>query len=254
MRVLANISGSSSIKGRGNDVIHDRHYWGDNAGGSSIIAANENRIFVAPVGTGDVNISTGAAVTKKEADTSLEGQGGSIPNGESFVIYAVGVNVKCSNIQATTPFTNNAVTSINVTPLYRVSPLPLIDAIMSQGILEIYRNANQLIERGNFPEYPCEFGQNVMAGGGSASVPALAGGNQNAYVVSPLHYIESAGFQFRALPVYNVLRALDEFYGIAQFSRAIDLASTLLCGYIDYYLVGQVNLDFTAPQAYANLY
>ena len=160
-------------KGYWNDVIHDRLYFGDNDGGASVINATEFRIFIAEVGAATANISTGAAVTQTEADTSLEGQGGTIPNGEWFVINAIGINIRVSNWQATEPFTNNAVTSINITPVARVTPIPLYDALIEQCTFELYRNTNDLLEKGNIGEYPCEFGVNGFAGGSGASVPAL---------------------------------------------------------------------------------
>lgn len=249
MRNLSNTVGQLSIQGRGNDVIHDRLYFGDNGGGTSTIAAREYRLFINEVGSNTQNISTGGTVTQSEADTSLEGQGGTIPNGQAFIITAIGINLRVSNIQATTPFTSNSVTSINITPLYRVSPLPLHDAITAQCTFELYRNSDQRLERGNITEYPCEFGNNVAAGGGGASVPAVTTGPvQAAYTVNPLQYIESGGMRFRDLPVYNVLNMNDQFYGVLKVNREIALASTLLCGYIDFYLVGNLTTSFTSPQ------
>ena len=245
MRNLTYQQGQMITKGYWNDVIHDRLYFGDNDGGASVINATEFRIFIAEVGAATANISTGAAVTQTEADTSLEGQGGTIPNGEWFVINAIGINIRVSNWQATEPFTNNAVTSINVTPVARVTPIPLYDALIEQCTFELYRNTNDLLEKGNIGEYPCEFGVNGFAGGSGASVPALVAGaatfsaSQAAYTVSPTVVINGEGNRFRDLAVFQELKSLDQFRGVFKVNRQINLASTLLCGRIDFYLVGR---------------
>jgi hypothetical protein len=249
MRNWVSTREQKTLSGYANDVIHDRLYFGDNDGGTSVIQAKDYRIFINAVGETTQNISSGASVTQTEADTSLEGRGGTIPNGESFVITAIGINLKLSNVQATEPFTNNAVTSINITPVYRVSPAPLVEAIMSQCTFELYRNSDERLERGNVSEYPCEFGQNVAAGGGGASVPVLgAGPAQAAYTINPFQYIESGGMRFRTLTVYQVLETLDDFYGVFKANREIDLVSTLLCGCIDFYLVGRLHDEITREQ------
>jgi hypothetical protein len=248
MRNWVSTREQKTLSGYANDVIHDRLYFGDNSGGASVVQARDYRIFINAVGETTQNISSGSSVTQTEADTSLEGRGGTIPNGESFVITAIGINIKLSNVQATTPFTNNAVTSINITPVYRVSPQPLLDALMSQCTFELYRNSDERLERGNISEYPCEFGHNVAAGGAGASVPALAGGAQNAYTVNPFQYVESGGMRFRTLTVYQVLETLDDFYGNLKANREIDLVSTLLCGCIEFYLVGRLHDDITREQ------
>lgn len=232
--------GDIAVSGYWNDVIHDRLYFGDNGGGTSTILAKEYRIFINEVGTQTKNISSGSTVTQAECDTSLEGVGGTIPNGEWFVISDIGINLNISNVQATTPFTNDAVTSINVTPLYRVNPTPLFTAIMSQCTFELYRNSNERLEIGNISEYPCEFGNTGFAGGSFASVPVLgAGPAQAAYTQNPQVYIDGAGSRFRALTVYQELAQNDQFRGIFKVNREIALASTLLCGQIDFYLCGR---------------
>jgi hypothetical protein len=249
MRVWQSTKEKLEISGYANDIIHDRLTFGDNDGGTSTIQAKDFRVFINAVGENTTNISSGAAITQTEADTSLEGRGGTIPNGEAFVITAIGINLHLSNIQATQPFTNNADTSINVTPLYRVSPLPLHDAIMSLSTFELYRNSDERLERGNICEYPCEFGNFVAAGGAGASVPAVTTGPlQAAYTVNPLQYIESGGQRFRTLSVYQVLQSLDDFYGVFKVNREIALSATLLCGYIDFYLVGRLATQYGADQ------
>lgn len=230
---------SSQVTGYWNDVIHDRLYFGDNDGGTSVIAPRDYRIFINEVGTQTKNISNNAVVTQTDADTSLEGVGGTIPNGEWFVISDIGINLNLSNTQATTPFTDDSITSINVTPLYRVSPMPLFQALMSQCTFEFYRNSNERLEKGNINEYPCAFGNTGFAGGAGATVPALSGGAQASYVANPTIYVDGAGSQFRRLTVFQELAQNDQFRGVFKVNREINLASTLLCGCIDFYLVGR---------------
>lgn len=250
MRSWTSTATQLTVSGFANDVIHDRLTFGDNDGGASTIDAKDYRLFVNAVGQDTQNISSGASITQTPADTSLEGNGGVIPNGEAFVICAIGVQLHLSNQQATQPFTNNADTSINVTPIVRVCPIPLHDAIMSQAVFELWRNSDERIERGNVPEYPASFGNFVASGGTAASVPVLgAGPAQAAYTMNPTTYIESGGSSgFRDLTVYQTLQALDQFYGIFKVNRSIALASTLLCGYIDFYLVGRLATDYRAAQ------
>lgn len=244
----------TALKNYANDIIHDRLTFGDNDGGASTILAKEFRIFINEVGGTTQNISSGANITQSEADTSLEGQGGTIPNGEAFVICSIGINIKMCNWQATQPFTNNADTSIDITPVARVTPQPLVDAILSQATFELYRNSDERLERGNISEFPCPFGQFVAAGGAGATVPVLgAGPAQAAYTINPFQYVESGGSSgFRVLTVLQTLQALDQFYGIFKVNRQIALASTLLCGYIDFYLVGRLATEYGAPQFVAN--
>lgn len=235
---------NTTVSGYWNDVIHDRLYFGDNDGGTSVIQSKEFRVFINEVGTQTKNISNGAIVTQTPADTSLEGVGGTIPNGEWFVISDIGINLHLSNVQATTPFTEDAVTSINITPLFRVNPTPLFDAIMAQCTFELYRNSNERLEIGNISEYPCEFGNTGFAGGSGAAVPVLgAGPAQAAYTLNPMIYIDGSGTRFRRLTVYQELKQNDQFRGIFKVNREINLASTLLCGAIDFYLVGRAMTD-----------
>lgn len=244
MRDWQMTKGLTTVTGYWNDVIHDRLYFGDNDGGASVIPARDFRIFIAEVGTQVKNISNGAIVTQTDADTSLEGVGGTIPNGEWFVINAIGINLHLSNVQATTPFTEDAVTSINITPLFRVNPYPLFDALMSQCTFEFYRNSNERLEKGNIAEYPCEFGNSGVAGGSGASVPILgAGPAQAAYTINPFVYMDGSGVRFRSLTVYQELKQNDQFRGVFKVNREINLSATLLCGYVDFYLVGRAMTD-----------
>lgn len=236
------------ITGSWNDVIHHRLYFGTNGGGASVISAGEYQVFANGVGQQEKNLSTGAVITLTDAESSMRGKNGTIPKGESFVICSIGVGITLSNVQATTPFEDDSVTSIDVTPVNRVSPIPLLQTLMEQCTFELWRNSNELLERGNIDEYPTEFGLTGFGGGASASVPALAGGNQNAYTVSPFQVVQANGMRTRMLTVYQVLTELDQFYGILKVNREIDLASTLLVGHIDFYLIGKAVTKYEAPQ------
>lgn len=229
-----------SVTGFWNDVIHDRLYFGDNDGGASVIQPKDYRVFVNGVGQQTKNISSGSIVTQTDCETSLEGEGGIIPNGEWIVINAIGVNIEVSNVQATTPFTNDADVTLDITPVFRVSPIPLVQTLLEQSTFELYRNSNDRLEKGNVQEYPCEFGTVGFAGGSGASVPVLgAGPAQAAYTVNPTVFVGGAGTRFRDLTVFQSLNQNDQFRGIFKVNRQIDLADTLLCGCIDFYLVGR---------------
>lgn len=237
-----------AIQGSWNDVIHHRHYFGTAGNGASVISAGEYQIFANGVGQQEKNLSTGAIVTLTDAESSMRGKNGTIPKGDSFVIVSIGVGITLSNIQATTPFEDDSVTSIDVTPVVRSSPIPLLQTLMEQCTFELWRNSNELLERGNIDEYPTEFGYTGFGGGSAASVPALAGGAQNAYTVDPQTLIQSNGMKTRMLTVYQVLTELDQFYGVLKVNREIDLASTKLSGCIDYYLIGKAVTKYEAPQ------
>jgi hypothetical protein len=175
--------GAFAVSGQANDVIHDRLTFGTNGGGASVIEPKSFKVFTTEIGQQSKNITTGAVITQTEADTSLEGNGGTIPNGEFFLIAAIGINVHLSNVQATSPREDDTITSIDVTPLYRVNPVPLYDALMSQTTFELLRNSNERVEKGNVSEYPCSFGNNGFAGGSGASIRrsiSTARGKKNA--------------------------------------------------------------------------
>lgn len=253
MRDLINTRGTVAVSGFLNDVIHDRLTFGTNGGGASVIEPKEFKVFITEVGGKVSNISTGETLTQTDSDTSLEGNGGTIANGEFFVITSIGINVHLSNVQATSPREDDTITSIDVTPLFRVNPIPLYDAIMSQCTFELYRNSNERLEKGNISEYPSSFGNHGFAGGSGASVPALAGGNQNAYSVNPTVYINGSGRNERPLTVYNELAPNDQFRGSFKVSTEIDLASTLLVGWIDFYMVGRALNSYERSQWFLGL-
>lgn len=237
-----------SLNGNFNDVMHHRLYFGRNDAGASVIEAREYRIFENGVGQQEKNISTDAIVTLTPADSSQDGRGGTIPNAQAFVMAAIGIHVSVQNPQATTPKADDSDTTIDVTPVNRVSPIPLVEAIANQCTFELWKNASIRLERGVVNEYPCQFGLQGVIGGATASVPALAAGAQNAYTVQSSQIIQTNGMMFRPLTVLQVLESLDQFYGVFEPRVNIDLASTQLVGHIDFYLVGLLTQEDEARQ------
>lgn len=234
-----------------NDIIRFRKYFGDNdTDVTSIIPATEFFLFKQGVGETDKNISTGAVVTLKEPDCSLFGQQGIIPNAESFTIMAIGVDLHLANVQGTTVFTDDSVTSIDVTPVSVVNPYPLFDAIRSQATFELWRNSTELLEQGNLADYPSGLSMNGWSGE-SEVVPAItqgiSAGLQVTYTRNAVSVMQN-GNGFRKLTVWQELASLDQFFGKLKFARQIDLANTALCGYIDVLLVGQANVDRKSNQ------
>jgi hypothetical protein len=253
-------NGDLSLAGSFNDVLHHRLYFGRADAGASVIGSKEFRVFENGVGQQEKNISTDAIVTLNPADSSQDGKGGTIPNAQSFVIAAIGIHVSVSSVQATTPKTDDSVDTVDVTPLYRVSPIPLVETIANQCTFELWKNANIRMERGVVNEYPCQFGLQGFSGGGQSTiagvtgdVPAAAGFTPGAaYGLDASTLIQTNGMMFRPLTVYQVLESLDQFYGVFEPRVAIDLALTLLTGHIDFYLVGLLADDYTARQFVAN--
>lgn len=241
------------LSGFMNDVIHHRLYFGSaNPATASVIRKDEYRLWANGVGQQEANISTQALVTLQDCDTSLQGENGIIPNGNSFLITAIGIHIEVANVQATTPFTDNAVSSIDITPVVQANAIPLVKTLRDQCTFELYRNADSRLERGNIAEYPCSFGSQAAIGGGSASVPAVVTGDQAAYSVESNVIIGTNGMVFRPLSVYQKLEQLDQFYGIFKVNREIDLAATALTGCIDFYLVGLAGTDFKTTQLIEN--
>lgn len=231
-----------SIQGSWNDVLHHRLYFGTSGAGSSVITAGEYYLFSNGVGQQERNISTSGLVTLTDAESSMRGKNGTIPKGESFVIVAIGMNITVSSVQATTPFEDDSVTSINVTPITRANPIPLVQTIQQQSTFELWKNSNELLERGNFDEYPTEFGFMGFSGGNGATSETS----------TDITLIGQNNAKFRTLTVYQVLTELDQFYGVFKVNREIDLDDTKLSGCIDFYLVGKAMTKYEAPQYVAN--
>ena len=214
-----------------NDVIHHRKYFGTAGVGASVIEAGDYQLFSNGVGQDEANISTGGVITLSDADSSMRGKNGTIPKGDNFVITSIGIHLGLSNQQATTPFEDNSVTSIDVTTnTLADSPIPVVDAIKSQCVFELWRNSNELLERGNLDEYPAEFGNTGFAGAGAGS------------------FFQTNGMKTRSLTVYQVLEELDQFYGTLKVVKDIDLASTTYVGYLDFYLIGRAMTNYQAQE------
>lgn len=236
-----------------NDIIRYRKYFGAiGAGTTSILRATEFNLFTMGQGQVDKNVSTGADVTLLDCDTSLFGNQGIIPNSEKFTVYGIGIDIHLSNWEPTTPFTDDAVTSIDGTPLNSGSdPYPLVDFIRSQTTFELWRNSTELLEQGNVADYPCGLGTVGFAGGSQASVPVLgAGPAQAAYTQNAFVYAAN-GMAFRKLTVFQVLDSLDQFYGKWKICREMVLTATKLCGYVDFLLVGRAEINRSSSQLVA---
>ena len=233
-----------------NDIVRYRKYYGTQGNGASVISATQFYLFKNSVGDFDKNISTGSTVTLKKSDCSLFGQGGVIPNAESFTITHIGADIRVYNVQATTAFTDDSVTSINITPVTVVNPAPLFENLRTQCVFELWRNSTDLLESGNLEDYPCGLQVNGFSGE-STVVPAItqgtAAGLQVTYTKNGVSMLQN-GNMWRELSVHQKLDALDQFYGTLNFSREINLASTLLCGHIDILLRGWAEIDYKGQQ------
>lgn len=242
----------TSLKTNYNDVIRYRKYFGTQGNGTSTIPATTFFLFKQGEGETDQNISTNSNVTLKQCDTSLFGQNGIIPNAESFTISHIAVDLRVANVQATTEFTDNSITSVNITPVSVVNPYPLFNYIRTQAVFELWRNSTELLEQGNVEDYP----SGLFVDGFSSSaavVPAItqgtAAGLQNTYTPSGLTMLQN-GNRWRELAAWQMLAALDQFYGKLTFCREIALSSTLLCGHIDVLLRGYAQVNRTSKQMF----
>jgi hypothetical protein len=253
MRYAYNNS-SLQLTGNFNDVLHHRLFFGRNDAGNSVINAQEFRLWENGVGATEKNISTNAVVTLNPSDSSQDGKGGTIPNAQSFAICYIGILVQVSSTQATTPRQDDSTTSIDITPVQRVSPIPLVEALSTQCTFELWKNASIRLERGVVNEYPSTFGMQGSIGGSQASVPVLgAGPAQAAYTINSQQLINTNALMFRPLTAVQVLESLDQFYGSFQPRTQIDLASTFLVGHVDFYLVGLLSEDDKSRQFVADL-
>lgn len=252
---MRNMRAESKITtGAFNDIIRYRKYFGAiGAGTASILRATEFNLFTMGSGQVDKNMSTGADVTLLDCDTSLFGNQGIIPNAERFTLYGIGIDIHLSNWEATTPFTDDAVTSIDGTPLNsKANPYPLVDFLRSQCTFELWRNSTELLEQGNVADYPCGLSVAGFAGGSQATVPVLGvGPAQATYDQNAMVYAQN-GMAFRKLTVYQVLDSLDQFYGKFKVNREMVLTGTKLCGYIDFLLVGRADVKRTSGQIVEN--
>lgn len=258
MRNYSQTQGNLVLEGSFNDVMHHRLYFGRNDAGASLIPSEPFRLYSNGVGSQEKNISTGATVTLKECDTSQDGQGGTIPNGQAFVVAAIGIHSSLSNVQAVTPFADDADTQIDANAIFRENPIPLVEALYNQCTFELWKNSDIRLEKGVVNEYPSQFGLQGFAGGGTstvarvqADVPAGAGFAPGAaYGMEATVLAQFNGMMIRELTVFQVLESLDQFYGVFQAQRPINTENTLLVGHIDFYLIGLLVTKDIARQFY----
>lgn len=227
-----------------NDIIRDRRYFGAvDTGTTSVWTTTEQLLFMAGQGQKVSNLTvTGTTVTMKKCDTSLY-QNGLIPNAQSFTVMAVGIDIHLANKEATTPFSDDTVTNINVRPLNCDNPYPLVDNIRSQGVFSLYRNATDFLEQGNVADYPCGLYNSGFGSDGQATVPAAAGFTPGAaYTIAGFITVQN-GMNFRPLTVWHVLDELDQFNARFEMCRQLTLTGSGIVGYIDFLLVGQADVD-----------
>lgn len=231
-----------------NDIIRYRFTYGAvNTGTTSIIAATKFYAFKKGVGETDTNLSTGALITLQPCDTNLISTNGIIPNAERFTIYGIGVDAHLASISATTPFSDNTVTAgsgtINVNPLAVANCYPLIDFIRSMATFKLIRNSFQVLEYGNIADYPCGLYASGWGSNGQASVPAVTTGPVQAAYTQNGFMTAQNGATFRKLTVAQILEANDQFQGEFEICRPATLTGTGLVGYVDFLLVGELELN-----------
>jgi len=233
---MRRITANPRLSGNYNDIIRDRRYFGDvDAQTASVWGTDEVILFNSGQGEVTKNLTTGADVTMKKCDTSLFNANGIIPNAQNFVVMAIGIDIHLASKSATTPFSDDTVTSVDVSPLNVDNPYPLVDAIRSFGSFSLHRNSTEFLEEGNVADYPCGLYNSGWGSDGQLANAAAAG-----------FVIAQNGMAFRPLTVWHVLDALDQFHGKFQMCRSLDLTGTKLVGYIDFLLIGQANVNRTS--------
>lgn len=236
------------IVSKANDIIRHRTYFGD---ADPLVASvwNTDEIQIFNLGQGEVskNVTTGADVTMRKCDTSLFSNNGLIPKAQSFLVMAIGIDIHLANVAPNVPYSDDAVTQIDINPVQGVNPYPLVDQVRSQGVFSLYRNATEFLEEGNVADYPCGLYNSGWGSDGSADVPALAAGAQAAYSVGGF-IVAQNGMNFRPLTAWYLLTELDQFHGRFEMQRPLLLTGSGLVGYIDFLLVGQANVDRKSQQ------
>lgn len=249
---MRKVEGNAILTGKYNDIIRDRRYFGDvDVQTASVWGTDETILFNSGQGEVTKNLTTNADVTMAKCDTSLFNSNGIIPNAQNFVVMAIGIDIHLASKSALTPFSDDTVTSIDVSPLAVDNPYPLVDAIRSFGVFSLYRNSTEFLEEGNVADYPCGLYNSGWGSDGQASVPALAGGAQNAYTQNGF-IVAQNGMNFRPLTVWHVLESLDQFHGRFKMCKSLVLTGTALVGYIDFLLIGQANVDRKSSQFVSN--
>lgn len=236
---------AQSIVAQYNDIMFYRKYFGAaDTGTSSLFNTQPVPVFTQGRGNVDKNMTTGADVTLQDCDTSLFNQNGIIPNAQSFTIMAIGIDIHLANVQPTTPYEDDTITQINLNPVQVDNPYPIVDYIRSQGVFSLYRNSTEFLEQGNVAHYP----SGVYNAGWGSDGSHAAGANpaQNGFIVA------GNGASFRPLTVWHRLDALDQFRGEFKLCRPATLTGTGVVGYIDFMLVGQVDLDRKSTNLVAN--
>lgn len=249
---MRKVTSNAQLTNNYNDIIRDRRYFGDNnALTTSVWNTDETILFQAGQGQVVKNLTTNADVTMRKSDTSLFNSNGIIPNAQKFTILAIGIDIHLANVQATSPYSDDTVTAIDVTPDTTVNPYPLVDAIRTQGVFSLYKNSTEFLEEGNVQDYPCGLYNSGWGSDGSANVPALAAGAQAAYAVGGFIMAQN-GMNFRPLTVWHILDELDQFHGRFQMSRPLTLTGTQLVGFIDFCLVGQADVSRKSTNLVSN--
>lgn len=247
MRVMT--KGDVILSGKSNDIIRYRVYFGDeDPAVASLWSTDQITLFNKGQDELVSNVTTGAAVTLRKCDTSLFNSNGIIPKATSFTVMAIGIDIHLASVQATTVFSDNTVTNIDINPETKVNPYPLVETIRSQGVFSLYRNATEFLESGNVADYPCGLYHAGWGSNGQATVPAAAGFTPGAAYTINGFIVAQNGMAFRELTVWHVLEELDQFHGRFEVCRPMTLTGSGLVGYIDFLLVGQTDLDREARQ------
>ncbi len=238
---------AGSIVAQYNDIMFYRKYFGTaDTGATSLFSTQTVPVFTQGRGNVDKNMTTQADVTLQDCDTSLFNQNGIIPNAQSFTIMGIGIDIHLANVQPTTPYEDDTITQINLNAAQIDNPYPTVDYIRSQGVFSLYRNSTEFLEQGNVSHYPsglynAGWGSDGSHAAAESGTPAQAG-----------FIIASNGASFRPLTVWHRLEALDQFRGEFKLCRPATLTGTGIAGWIDFMLVGQVDLDRKTTNLVAN--
>ncbi len=235
---------SQVIKSAYNDIMRYRVYFGDaDPNATSLWSTDPVILFGKGQQSVVKNVTTGADVTLRECDTSLFNDNGIIPNAQSFDVMAIGIDIHMANVQCNVPYSDDAITQIDVNPVQTPNPYPLVDQLRSQGTFSLWRNSTEFLEQGNVADYPCGLYNSGWGSDGGSDSPSEA---INGFIVA------QNGMAFRKLTVWHTLAALDQFHGKFQVCRPLLLTGTGFVGYIDFLLLGQANVNRTSSQRIAS--
>lgn len=233
------------IKSAYNDIIRSRVYFGD-ADPAAASLWTTDPIILFNKGQQEVtkNATTGADVSLRECDTSLFGSNGLIPNAQSFDVMGIAIDIHMANVQCNVPFSDDAITQIDVNPVQTPNPYPFVDQIRSQGTFSLWRNSTEWLEQGNVADYPCGLYNSGWGSDGANDGVALSA--TSGFIIC------QNGMTFRKLSVWQHLASLDQFQGKFQMCRPLLLTGSGFVGYIDFLLVGRANVDRTSTQFLAS--